>query len=83
MPVDPFPGRRQLPPPDPVLIDGQEHYEVERILDSRIRYRRTEYLVKWEGYNDAHNQWIPWYNLNSDDLIEAFHRENPRATRRE
>jgi hypothetical protein len=37
-PPDPFPGRRTAPPPDPILVDGKSHFEVERILDSQIRY---------------------------------------------
>ncbi|PFH45171.1 hypothetical protein AMATHDRAFT_162323 [Amanita thiersii Skay4041] len=37
------------PPPD--LVDGAEEYEVEEILDSRVRRgRKLEYLVKWFGY---------------------------------
>ena len=35
-PVDPILGRQSSPPPDPVLVDGEEHYEVEAILDSRV-----------------------------------------------
>ena len=81
VPVDPFPGRRQDRPPDPTLVDGEEHYEVETVLDSRVRYRRTEYLVKWKGYNDSHNQWIPWYNLQAEDLIDEYHRSHPQAER--
>ena len=76
-PPDPFPGRRQPRPPDPVVMEGENYYEVEEILDSRMRRRRTEYLVKWQGYNADHNQWIPWYNLDADDLIADFHRRHP------
>ena len=36
VPADPIPGWRSDPPPDPVLMDGEEHYEVEAILDSRV-----------------------------------------------
>ena len=77
MPPDPFPGRHQARPPDPVIVDDAEHFEIEKILDSRKRYRQVEYLVKWKGYNDSHNQWIPWYNLDADDSIEEFHAANP------
>lgn len=82
-PPDPFPGRRQPRPPEPILVDGEEHYEVEDILDSHIRYRRTEYLVKWKGYNDTHNQWIPYFNFQAEGLVEDFHRRNPMALRQE
>lgn len=81
MPPDPYPNRRARRPPDPVLVEGVNQYEIERILDSRIRYRRTEYLVTWRGYNDAHNQWIPWYNMDAEELVEEFHEQNPLALR--
>jgi hypothetical protein len=35
-PPDPFPGHRTAPPPDPILVDGESHFEVERILDSQV-----------------------------------------------
>jgi hypothetical protein len=31
---DPIPGRRPAPPPPTTLVDGEEEYEVEAILDS-------------------------------------------------
>ena len=33
-PSDPIPGRKASPPPLPELVDGEEHYVVEWILDS-------------------------------------------------
>ena len=68
VPPDPFLSCRQPPPPDPIIVDDAEHFELDEILDSRIRYCRIEYLVKWKGYNDSHNQWIPWYNLDTGEL---------------
>ena len=37
---DPLPGQVQ-PPPPPVIVDNEEEFEVEKILDSRRRYRRV------------------------------------------
>jgi hypothetical protein len=54
---DPIPGRRPALPPPPTLVNGEEEYEVETILDSRMHYNRLEYLVKWKGYGESHNQW--------------------------
>ena len=38
------------PPPD--LVDGEEEYEVEKIIDSKHkgRGRKLHYLIKWKGY---------------------------------
>src|SRR3954466_9780698 len=45
------------PPPDPVTIDDNLEFEVERILDHRTRHNRQEYLVKWVGYPDHDASW--------------------------
>jgi hypothetical protein len=60
------------PPPD--LIDGEEEYEVERIVASR-RFRRghkLQYLVKWKGYPDAENQWVAKEDVFAEDAIREF-----------
>ena len=43
------------PPPD--LIDGEEEYEVERIVNHRHygKSRRLQYLIKWKGYPESDN----------------------------
>ena len=80
---DPIPGRRAAPPPPPELIEGHSEYEVEEVLDSRMRWRRMEYLVKWKGYDAGHNSWEPHYNLDrAKEAIAKFHRLNPGAPRR-
>ena len=57
-----------------MLIDGEPEYQVEQILDSRKRGRRTrEYLVQWEGYGSEHNTWEPECNLeNAPDKVQFF-----------
>ena len=47
------------PPPD--LIDGDEEYEVEKIIKHR-RYgqgKMLQYLIKWKGYPESDNTWEP------------------------
>jgi hypothetical protein len=44
-PSDPIEGRRTRPPPPPEIVGGEERYEVEEIIDSRMRGRRLQYLV--------------------------------------
>jgi hypothetical protein len=78
---DPIPGRRPAPPPPPTLIDGEDKYEVEAILDSWMCYNHLEYLVKWKGYDESHNQWEEHTQLHAQSKIAQFHRKNPGAAR--
>lgn len=56
------------PPAD--LIDGEQEWEIERILSHRGRKNRT-YLVKWKGYEEA--SWEPEDNLeHSKEAIEDY-----------
>ena len=59
---DPFPGQVS-PQPLPVIVDGEEEWEVERILDSRHFYNRLQYLVKWKGYEAP--TWQPSADLEN------------------
>jgi hypothetical protein len=65
--------------PTPELIDGEEEYSVEKILDSRHfgRGRRLQYLVKWEGYPDADNMWVDKDDVFADDKVQEFKNSNP------
>ena len=60
------------PPPD--LINDEEEYEVEQILDSRVRgcNRKVQYLVKWVGYPDSDNQWLDADQLTADCYGYAY-----------
>jgi hypothetical protein len=61
------------PPPD--LINGEEEYEVERIVASRRFGRgcKLQYLIKWKGYPDAENQWVAKEDVFMEDAIREFH----------
>ena len=67
------------PPPD--LIDREEEYEIEEILQSRKfgRGRKVQYLVKWKGYPDSENQWVNWDDLHTDEALADFKQKNPDA----
>ena len=67
------------PPPD--LIDNEEEYEVEQILDSRTRgrNRKIQYLVKWVGYPESDNQWLDADQLTADEAIREFKANRPNA----
>jgi len=43
---DPILGRKPRAPLPPIVVDGEEEWEVEEILDSRWHRRRFQFLVK-------------------------------------
>ena len=49
--------RHLKPPPPPELIEGEEEYLVEEILDSKMFCKRLRFLIKWERYSMEHNTW--------------------------
>jgi hypothetical protein len=63
----------------PDLVDGEEEYSVEKILDSWKfgRRRRLQYLVKWEGYPDSDNMWVDKDDVFADDKLREFKASNP------
>jgi hypothetical protein len=67
--------------PAPELIDGEEEYSVEKILDSQRfgRRWRLQYLVKWEGYPDSDNMWVDKDDVSADDKVWEFKDSNPEA----
>jgi hypothetical protein len=77
---DPLPGQTNEPP-QPVVVDDEDEWEVDDILDSRLfgRGKRLQYKVKWKGID----QDLDWYNAdggefdNCQDLVDDFHRRYP------
>lgn len=59
------------------FVEDRE-WEVEAILDSRIRRRKLEYLVCWKGYDIEDSSWEPAAHVtNAADLVKAFHDSYP------
>jgi hypothetical protein len=77
---DPIEGRHPTPP-DPITIENERDWEVEDILDCRIRGKRWEYLVSWKGFGPQANTWEPDENLrNCRETIDNFDKRFPTAT---
>jgi hypothetical protein len=81
-PEDPIVGREREPPPEPVLVDDHQEYEVDEILDSRLFRRKLQFLVSWKGYGFNDRQWVDEHDVHAPDLITQFYKDHPGAPRR-
>ena len=64
--------QREPPPPDPDLIDGEEHFAVEAFRNHRwFRTRHLQYLVEFTGHPEEQNEW-----LFADDLKEDIDKRS-------
>jgi hypothetical protein len=61
------------PQPPPELIDGEEEYQVEEIIDERTNRRKKQYLIKWVGYPASENKWVNAKDIHAKELLEEYH----------
>jgi len=78
---DPILGRKPQAPPPPIIVDGEEEWEVEEILDSRWHWRRFQFLVKWKGFSREHNSWEAASDVKAPDLVVEYYQKHPAAPR--
>jgi len=50
-------------------------FVVEKILKKRRRNGIVEYFLKWVGYDDSYNCWVPEFDV-SLDLIQEFEQQH-------
>ena len=73
---DPLPGQI-IEPPDPVIINDNQEWEVEQILNSRLYRRKLQYLVKWVGFDEDHT-WYPASDFKgSPHRLRDYHKDYP------
>ncbi|OJD21266.1 hypothetical protein ACJ73_07395 [Blastomyces percursus] len=67
------------PPPEPVTVDNQLQFEIEKILSQRTQNGKTYLHIKWKGYDEP--TWEPREVIASDtpDLVKAFAAKRPRG----
>jgi len=68
-------GQKKIPP-KPVIIEGEEEFEVEKILNKRTVRGKKKFLVRWKGYMAEEDTWENRENLeNVKELVKEFKRE--------
>jgi len=72
-----IPGRTREPPP-PIVINDENEWEVEEILDSKLRYGKLWYKIRWTGHSVSKDSWQPASDAeNAPDLVKQFHIRYP------
>jgi len=74
-------GRKPQAPPPPIVVNREEEWKVEEILDSHWHRRRFQFLVKWKGFSREHNSWEAASNVKAPDLIAEYYQKHPAAPR--
>ena len=71
---------------DPLLINPLEiarkdylEFFIEKILEMEgdtKRYTTLDFLVKWVGYDDTYNLWLPFKEIRETEILHSYLREN-------
>ena len=79
--VDQVDGQRKEVP-QPVVVEGKEKWEVEKILNKRKVRGKDKFLVHWKGFTVEGDTWENIENLqNAGDLLREFEEEYNRDSR--
>jgi len=70
---DPILGRKLQAPPPPIVVDREEEWKVEKILNSCWHWRRFQFLVKWKGFSSKHNSWEVTSDVKALDLVAEYY----------
>ena len=80
-PEDPIARRCAPPQLLPEIVNGEEEWVVEEILDSKVINQKLRYLVRWKDFVVEHNSWEPWDNVHALELVSEFYCRHPGAPR--
>ena len=74
-------GNFAQPPPE--LVEGEEEYVVDRIMNSRRhgRNRKLQFLIHWEGYSSAHDSWEDAADVHAPEKLEEYYQCKRTAVR--
>jgi hypothetical protein len=56
-----------------IWVKDEKQWEIEEIVDKKVKKNRTSYLVKWLEYSHSNNEWIKKENMsNVKEAIKKF-----------
>ncbi len=61
--------------PPGVTSEGDEVWEVEKILGKRVRKGQLQYWLRWKGYDESWDTWTPASDFeNMEELVQDFEK---------
>ena len=76
--MNPLPGQRQ-DTPELINVNGEEEYELEKIIAYRLFQKKLQYKASWVGY-DEDNTWYPARDFkNSPHALRTYHNDHPEG----
>ena len=67
------------PPPPLILPDGDQAWQVNKVIDVRRYGRGFQYLVDWVGYPPEDRCWVPRGYFSDPSVLSEFYSANPGA----
>ena len=67
-----FPSRH-FEEPNPIITeDGIEEQFIDKISDARRHGCRYQYLVRWRGFGQEHDKWLPGSDLEDFEALDIW-----------
>jgi hypothetical protein len=73
---DPLPGQHN-DPPLPIQVNGQDEWEVDEILASKIIRGSLYYQASWKGYDPNPTWYSAWSFVGCPQKLKEFHEKYP------
>jgi hypothetical protein len=71
---------REHPRPGPVVTEnGQLENLIDKIIDERKIGRGKRYLVRWVGFGEEDDEWLPCRDLEDCEALDVWEREKSKG----
>jgi hypothetical protein len=56
-----------------IWVEDEKQWEIEEVVNRRVRNSKTSYLIKWLEYSHSNNEWVKEEDMNNvKEIIEKF-----------
>ena len=62
-----------------MVVEGEEEFTIERIIEERKVGRGKQYLIRWKGYPELDNSWEPARELQETEALAKWEEEKRKG----